>query len=260
MLLKNPPPAVILETSPAFPKHHRDKGSSMLHPVNIPPYTSRILSTFMLILFFLSFHQGSYALDLDSVVEGFRQRYEAIETVTGNYQHHYRAPAQGIEQTESGVFWFKRPGFMRWECRHPEEKLYILDGHQSFHYIPLDYQVYVQPLTVADLRSTPLELLLGTVDIHKKYEVSWEVNFLADSEQTCLIRLTSRERQPGYSFMVLELDEETWELRRLIILETNGNISEFLFSNTKTNMKINNSKFRFKPPKGVDVIQITDDE
>ena len=230
------------------------------HPVKILRYASRILCCLLLFLCCSGYHETSYAQDLDSVVEGFQQRYKAVETVTGNYQHDYRAPAQDIDQTESGMFWFKKPGLMRWECREPEEKLYVLDGRESFHYIPLDYQVYVQPLTVADLRSTPLELLLGTVDIHKKYVVSWEVNSLPKSEYTYLIRLTSRNPEPGFSFLVLELDEKTWDLRGLIIQEATGNTSEFVFTNMKTNVKIENSKFRFKPPKGVDVIQLTDDQ
>ncbi len=230
------------------------------HPEKVSPKSSRFLFSLLLLLLCIGFHRVTHALDLDSMMREFQQRYRAVETITGDYRHEYRAPAQGIDQTDSGVFWFKKPGLMRWECRQPEEKLYVLDGRQSFHYIPLDYQVYVQPLTAADLRKTPLELLLGTVDLKKKYMASQEESFLPESERTCLIRLTSREREPGYSFLVLELDQHTLELRRLIIQETTGNTSEFLFSNVKTNVKIENSKFRFNPPKGVDVIQLTDSE
>ena len=149
---------------------------------------------------------------------------------------------------------------MRWECRQPEEKLFVLDGEESFHYIPEDYQVYVQPFSSADLRRTPLELLLGAVDIYKSYTFSWEENILPKYEHSCLIRLNSHKPEPGYSYLVLELDQGTYELRRLLIRETTGNTSEFLFANVKTNVKIEKNKFRFKPPKGVDVIKMTDNE
>jgi outer membrane lipoprotein carrier protein len=228
------------------------------HSAKISRYASRVLCGLLLFSCGSVFPRASQEPDLESVVEGFQQRYKAVETVTGNYRQEYRAPGQGIHQEESGVFWFKRPGFMRWECRQPEEKLYVLDGHNSFHYVPLDSQVYVQSLTAEDLRSTPLELLLGAVDIDQSYKVSWAVNTLPEYEHTCLIRLTSRKPEPGYSFLVLELDQGTWDLRRLIIRETTGNTSEFLFTNVETNVKIEDSKFRFKPPKGVDVIQLND--
>ena len=220
---------------------------------------SRIFSSLFVFLCCIDCHGWSYALDLDNVVEGFRQRYAAVETVRGNFQHHYQALAQGIDQTESGLFWFKKPILMRWECRQPEEKLFVVDGHESFHYVRLDYQVYVEPFTTEDLRNTPLELLLGTADIRKSYTFSWEVSVLPKYQHTCMIRLTARKPEPGYSFLVLELDQETWDLRRLLIRETTGNTSEFLFTNVETNVKIENSKFRFKTPKGVDVVQLTDD-
>ena len=261
MLQSTRHPAAIREALPELRIHFMNKGSGMPGPLR-QQSAGIFRCLYFLLLFFCCFggHSVSHALDLDSAIEGFQRRYGAVETVRGNFEHHYRAPAQGIEQTESGMFWFKRPGLMRWECRQPEEKLFVVDGHQSFHYIPLDRQVYIQPFTTEDLRSTPLELLLGTVDIDEIYTFSWEVSILPNYTHTCMIRLMSRKPEPGYSFLVLELDQETWDLRRLIIRETTGNTSEFLFTNVETNIKIENSKFRFKIPKGVDVVQLDDDQ
>ena len=162
------------------------------------------LACLLLFLCGILCRQVSCAQDLDSAVEGLRQRYASVTTVTGNYQQVYRAP--GIDQTESGVFWLKRPGLMRWECRQPEEKLFVLDGRRSFHYLPQDHQVYEQPFPAADLHSTPLEILLGTMAIRKSYTVSWEGSILPKYEGTCLIRLTPRGDVPEYSYLVLELN------------------------------------------------------
>jgi outer membrane lipoprotein carrier protein len=235
-------------------------GTLRQHSVNLFRPAFGALCSLLLFLCCIHFHGTSCAQDLDSVMEGFQRRYADVESVTGNFQQQYRAPAQGIDQIESGVFWFKKPALMRWECRQPEEKIFVVDGHNSFHYIPLDFQVYVQSFTAADLRNTPLELLLGAVDIRERYAFSWEVNILPKYEPTCMIRLTSHQPEPGYAFLVLELDPETWDLRRLVIQETTGNTSEFVFTNVETNVKIENSKFRFKPPKGVDVVQLDDSQ
>lgn len=249
----------MLQSNQLADKESELSGPLHKHSVNILLHTSRALCAFFLLICGIGCNRTSYAMDLDSVVKEFQQRYAAVKTVTGNFQHHYRAPAQGIDQEESGVFWFKRPGLMRWESRQPEEKLFVVDGQKSFHYIPLDYQVYEQPFTPADLHNTPLVLLLGAVDIHKNYEVDWELSILPEFDHTCLIRLTSRQPEPGYSFLVLELNQETWDLQRLIIREATGNTSEFLFADVKTNVKIDDRKFRFKRPKGVDVVQLTED-
>ncbi len=198
-----------------------------------------------------------YAADLSTVVAGLQRRYASVETVTGSFQQSYRAP--GINQVESGVFWLKKPGLMRWEYRSPEEKLFVADGRESFSYDPQDRQVTVQPFTPSDLHSTPLEFLLGAGDINKSFASSWETEFKPQADRTYLIRLTPAKRGAEYEFLVLELDQETYDMRRIIIRESSGNTSEFLFTNVLANIKIENKKFQFKIPKGVEEIRLNNE-
>jgi outer membrane lipoprotein carrier protein len=191
------------------------------------------------------------------VVAGLQRRYASVETVTGSFQQSYRAP--GINQIEAGVFWLKKPGFMRWEYRNPEEKLFVADGREAFSYVPEDRQVTVQPLSPSDLHNTPLEFLLGTGDINKSFTVSWETDFKPVLDRSYLIRLTPRRRETQYTFLVLELDQETYNLCRIIIRESSGNTSEFLLTNVTANVKIENKKFQFKVPKGVEEIRLTNE-
>ena len=195
--------------------------------------------------------------DLEAVVKPLQQRYADVETITGSYRQTYRGP--GIDQEESGRFWLKRPGLMRLECNHPEEKLFVADGRKSFHYIPQDHQVYMQQLTASDLRDTPLGLLLGTDDIRKNYTLSWETDIKPEFQNTSLIRLTPRNNALGYSFVVLEIDRKTWIFSRILIRQTNGDTTEYFLSNATINVKIDNDKFRFKVPKGVEIIQMSDE-
>jgi outer membrane lipoprotein carrier protein len=195
------------------------------------------------------------AADAGKVVEGLERRYASVKTVAGTFRQTYRAP--GIDQTESGGFWLKRPGFMRWEYRDPEEKLFVADGRESFLYVPLDRQVTVQPLRASDLRGMPLELLLGAGNIRQSFDVSWEGEFKPETERASLIRLTPRSSEAQYSFLVLELDGETYDVRRIVIRERTGNTSEFLLTDMQTNVRIENKKFQFKIPKGVEVIRLT---
>jgi len=194
------------------------------------------------------------AADLETVAVGLQQRYASAVTMTGSFQQTYRAP--GIEQVESGVFRMKRPGLMRWEYQKPEQKLFIADGKEAFLYVPLDRQVTVHSFSASDMRGTPLEFLLGGADIRKNFSVSWENSFKPAAEKTLLIRLTPRSGQSEYKFLVLELDPQNYDLRRITIHEHGGNTSEFLLSNTTANTKIENREFQFKPPKGTEVIRM----
>jgi outer membrane lipoprotein-sorting protein len=57
---------------------------------------------------------------------------------------------------------------------------------------------------------------------------------------------------------VLELDRRTFELRRIVIRELTTNTSEFILTDLATNVKVDDSQFRFKIPRGVEVVQVDD--
>jgi outer membrane lipoprotein carrier protein len=207
----------------------------------------------LLILILLCSASG-VALDLTTVTAGLQRRYQSVETISGSFQQTYHAP--GVDQAESGVFWLKKPALMRWEYRIPEEQLFVADGRESFLYVPQDRQVTIQPLTASDLHNTPLEFLLGARDISKSFAVSWETEYKPKAGRTVMLRLTPRVNSAAYRFLVLELDQAAFDIRRIVIGEPTGNTMEFLLSNLATNEKIDTKKFQFKPPKGVEILRL----
>jgi outer membrane lipoprotein carrier protein len=174
--------------------------------------------------------------------------------MTGSFQQTYRAP--GIDQVESGVFWLKKPGLMRWEYRKPEEKLFVADGRETYLYVPADRQVTVQAFSTAEMHNTPLEFLLGSVDINRTFDASWENQLKPRAEGTYLVRLTPSRSDTEYSYLVLEVDQKNYDLERIVIREPGGNTSEFIFSDLKINVRADGGLFKFKAPKGVETVRI----
>jgi outer membrane lipoprotein carrier protein len=204
----------------------------------------------------LLFGMSAEARGADPVMmaSGLEKRYASVETAGGNFRQTYRAP--GMEQEESGTFVLKKPGFMRWEYRTPEEKLFVADGRECFLYVPQDRQVTVYPLTASDVRSTPLAFLLGGGNILKNFSISRESEHKPAFDHTSLIRLKPLKHEEEYLFLVLELDESSFDIRRVVIREHSGNTSEFFLANVTTNIKVNSRDFQFKPPKGVEVVRL----
>jgi outer membrane lipoprotein carrier protein len=216
-----------------------------------------ILNSISCILYLL-LANGTYAIDIEAVAAGVQGRYASVSSITGSFRQRYSAP--GIEQAESGEFWLKRPGLMRWEYRDPEEKLFVSNGKESYLYVPEDNQVTVQSFTAADMHNTPLEFLLGAGKFSRSFIVAWETDYKPRADSTLLIRLTPRSADAAYSFLVLELDRASYDIQRIVIREQTGNTSEFLFSSVKTNVKVDARQFQFKFPKGAEIIKLTNDE
>jgi outer membrane lipoprotein carrier protein len=217
-----------------------------------------ILNLFLLAFFCCVSARESRSLDVESAVAGLQRRYASVETVMGSFKQTFRAP--GIDQVESGVFRMKKPCLMRWEYHQPEEKLFIADGREAFLYVPLDRQVTIQPFSSADMRDTPLELLLGLADIKKSYIATWEKTLKPVVERTLLIRLTPRKSEGEFESLVLEIDQNTYDLRRILMRESGGNTSEFLLTDVITNAKLGNKDFQFKPPKGVEKVRLNNEQ
>jgi outer membrane lipoprotein carrier protein len=191
----------------------------------------------------------------ESIV-GLQRRYASVDTVTADFVQTYQAP--GMNQTESGTLWMKKPGLMYWEYHVPETKFFYADGRRTYLYVPEDRQVMVRSYTDEDIRSTPLEFLLGKGEILRSFSALQETEIRAAAGDTVMVRLVPKAPDADYSYLVLEVDKRTFDLRRMAIRERTGNLSEFAFTGMRTNVKISDGRFKFKIPGDVDVIELNE--
>ena len=198
-----------------------------------------------------------YASDAETALAGMQQKYASVQTISGSFRLSYSD--QSIEQVETGVFWLKKPAFMRWEYRHPEEKLFIADGRETYFYVPGDRQVTVQSFTTEELLNTPLKFLLGAEDIGESFFIEPELPLDEKAEGTQFFRLIPK-REKDYSYLILEIDRESYDLRSLTIREHSGDVLEYAFADLKTNVKVSNKMFRFKIPEDAEVHHMEDYE
>lgn len=211
----------------------------------------RFVPTVCLLLFCLLFPTFSVcASEAEDALTGMQRRYASVETISGSFRLTYSD--QSIEQAESGEFWLKKPALMRWEYRDPEEKLFVADGRETFFYVPLDKQVTVQSFTAEELMSTPLKFLLGGQDIGEGFLIEPVYEFGDKSGGTQIVRLIPKS-EAEYSFLILEIDGKSHDLRRLTIREHSGNNLEYFLTDLKTNVKVSDKKFRFKIPEDAEV-------
>jgi outer membrane lipoprotein carrier protein len=197
---------------------------------------------------------GSSQRDLDTAIAGIQNRYAGVESIRADFRQSYRGPA--IDRTESGSMEMKRPNLMHWEYRVPEAKVFVADGRDTYLYTPEDRQVLVRRYSADDLRGTPLQIFLGRDDIRKSFEVAWETAQQPLIQGAILLRLIPRGDSAEYAYTVIECDQGSYDVRRVMIRERTGNTSEFVFSNVQTNVKIDSRQFQFKIPKGVEVVRV----
>ncbi|HYL12203.1 MAG TPA: outer membrane lipoprotein carrier protein LolA, partial [Terriglobales bacterium] len=104
--------------------------------------------------------------NVHAVAEAVDNYYNHLRSLQAEFTEVYRG--NGMERTESGTLWLKKPRKMRWEYRSPREKLFVSDGQDAWFYVPGEQQARKEPFRkLEDLRS-PLGFLLGKTKLEKE--------------------------------------------------------------------------------------------
>src|SRR5437016_9283855 len=130
----------------------------------------KALSTFIVcIAEFCAGARPAFALPkVSSVARQVDGRYNRLQTLTADFTEIYQG--SGMERTESGTLWLKKPGKMRWEYRSPEEKLFLGDGKNAWFYVPGDQQARETPMRNLDDLQSPLAFMLGKTKLQKELQ------------------------------------------------------------------------------------------
>ena len=205
----------------------------------------------MCLLASMSFGQQA-APSVDKVSDDLDRHYNDLHSLRAAFTETYRGA--GITRTESGTLWLRRPGKMRWEYTEPREKLFVSDGKTAYFYVPGERQARKAPLdTLDDLRS-PLRYLLGKTKLKKEFD-----NLTAragDQPGITVVRGVPRNMSDRVSEVSMDVNSGG-EIQRIQIDEVDGSQTEFNFSSMQENVPVEDARFRFQPPAGVEMVQGT---
>ena len=197
--------------------------------------------------------------DVQALVERLQAHYDALDGFEAEFTQRYERKILRKAVEESGVVTVKKPGRMRWEYQTPEEKLFVTDGSRSYFYLPLENQVMVShhPQGAMGMEEgSPFELLAGRSRMTDSFAF-----FASDEEPTRggeMLHLIPTRRHEEFEDVEIEVEPETGELLRVVLIDAQRNRPEFIFENVKTRLELPESLFQFTIPSGVDVVVHSD--
>jgi outer membrane lipoprotein carrier protein len=169
----------------------------------------------------------------------------------------FTAQFEQIQFDEDGVELARRsgrlalapPGRFNWHYEQPYEQRMICDGERIWNYEPDLAQVTVR--AAGDiLRDTPVALLAEGTNLAERFEVE-----RIDGDGESGLRL--RPKTDDADFRQIELWLESSGMpRRMRLHDPLGGISEIRFFDAARNPRIDEAEFRFRPPAGVEVVNL----
>jgi outer membrane lipoprotein carrier protein len=183
----------------------------------------------------------------EALARRIEARHRTVRDLTARFVQTYRSGALGREVVEKGVVSLKPPSRMRWEYRDPEKKTFVSDGKTSYFYVPADRQVIRREQS--DARDLPALILSGQADIVTTFDVALETGPAGRQR----LRLTPKKPEPEIEHLYVDVDGDE-RIRAILVVDVQGNRSEFAFDDIRENVGLDDRLFRFEVPRGVEVI------
>jgi outer membrane lipoprotein carrier protein len=216
-------------------------------------YLNLIIRRFAVIPLLASLTLASETGDLQAAVRAIDNRYNHLHTFVADFTETYIGA--GAERTESGTLWLKKPGKMRWEYRSPREKLFLSDGKQAWFFVPGEQQVRKLPMRKLDDLRSPIAFLLGKTRLERELKgLSVADNMAPLTAGNMLLHGVPAGMEDRVSQVMLEITPDH-RIARILLEGTDGSTTEYRFSNQQDDLEVQDQRFHFIPPPGVEVIE-----
>jgi outer membrane lipoprotein carrier protein len=193
------------------------------------------------------------ASDIKNLAAAVDTHYNHLRSLEAEFTEVYRG--SGMDRTESGTLWLKKPGKMRWEYRSPKEKLFVSNGKDAWFYVPDDRQARKEAAKkLEDVRS-PLAFLLGKTKLEKELRgLSIASDMDALSSGNTVLRGVPTALADRVSEIIVEITPDG-RIVRLVMQGVDGASTEYRFTDQKENLAIADGRFDFRAPAGTEVVE-----
>src|SRR5262249_15983723 len=121
-----------------------------------------------------------------------------------------------------------------------------------YEYIPAEKTVTRSSVKESDDLRAPFAFLLGQGNLRNEFRrIEFAKESLVEAGNKVL-RMLPKHLQ-DFEELRVEFDPSTFQIARLSLIESDGERSDFIFSNIKENAPASSVEFTFKAPPGVEV-------
>lgn len=209
----------------------------------------KFLKVFIIFCFFMDLN----VVRAGTIESEFISHIDKIKTYEAHFSQTIQDERGSLISKSEGDFVILRPGQFYWKSNSEDPVIIVADGTYLW-----TYDIALEQITQQDLRktiaATPAEVLMGeTTDILKSFEVKKITQGSCNSENHhCFELLPKNEGELTQTVEMLFNGDKLYEISMRDAL---GQHVVTTFSKIRLNEKIQDRLFKFKPPKGVDVIQ-----
>jgi outer membrane lipoprotein carrier protein len=188
------------------------------------------------------------------VVAKVQAFYDKTTSFSSDFQQQYWVKAYNQKKASRGQVLFAKPGKMDWAYVDPKDNRVVSDGATIKVYEAANKQMYEQQLGKSQYPAA-LSFLTGEGKLADAF--TFELYAGEDMEFSGGLVLSGKPKveTPAYQRVLFYVDAQTSQVRRVLIVDGQGNRNRFDFVNPRVNVPVSPSQFKFTPPPGTSVIR-----
>ena len=191
---------------------------------------------------------------VDQAVLSVQTFYDKSTTFKSDFQQKFWVKAYNHEKTSSGHVTFAKPGKMEWVYDDPQNNRVVSDGKIIRVYEASNKQMFEQPVDTTQYPAA-LSFLTGMGKLSDSFE--FQLFPGADMKFPGGYVLVGTPKQPttAYTKVLFYVDAATSQVRRVMVIDGQGNRNRFDFGNPRVNEPVAPSQFTFTPPPGTSIVR-----
>jgi outer membrane lipoprotein carrier protein len=183
-----------------------------------------------------------------------QQFYDQTKTFQATFKQDYYVKLHGKHTTSDGQVSFEKPGKMSWKYAQPNGNRVVSDGQVLKVYQQAEQQMFVQPVGNSQ-QAAALSFLMGQGQLTSSFDFRVLDSSAMKFEGGWVLEGTPKEATPAYQKILLYVDAGTAQVRRVLLLDAQGNRNRFDFEDPQVNTPVEASEFTFTPPSGTQIIK-----
>jgi outer membrane lipoprotein carrier protein len=206
-----------------------------------------------LVLLLLLIAAPANAADAETqrVVRLVQRHYDGIKSYQAQFEQVFRLRAQNKKKVRKGRVSFKRRSRISFRYDKPHEGRVVSDGKMMRIWDKASGKMYE-----SKLKRSPYVAVLAFLKGKGKLRKAFRLRLIASTKKIPghVLEAVPKQATPAYD-KVLFYVEDNGSVRRVLILDAQGNSNRFELTKVKLNPAIKKREFQFSPPRGTVVVK-----
>jgi outer membrane lipoprotein carrier protein len=195
-------------------------------------------------------------ISLEQLTAKTQAVYEKTTDLKSRFIQEVTIKSMKKTEREEGTVWIKNPKMMLWDYTKPKEKKLVINARTAWLYVAEDRMVYVQNSDDVYRSRMAVKFLSGIGKLSEDFQLRFAKDNPQDEEGNYLLTLTAKEKGTGIDRLHLTIDGKTFQIIQCLFNDDYGNTTRLRFSDIHTNTGVSDKFFTFKPPAGVEVVNM----